>query len=673
MTGITADPKQTHALVVGIERYEIEGSDLDGPALDAREFRDYLVDEVGVPTAQIHLLLSPIEKNRRALDISERKAKEATRQRVRDAVRELRGRGGELLVVYWAGHGIINLEGQRLLFYADARDDDRQNLDLNSLLDSLSTSSFPDFRRQLVFVDACATYEEWSREYSDPEETFPKGDRWLGTPQFVLYAARLGQPAGNLAGRGLFSGKLLPRLKEQRLHWPPDVEHIADELCREFEDDDVAQMPAYYFKNWDGDEREKNPVGDEHCLIERERAEKLLDCACNLGIEPATLRRIYRDCAPRSLMFAWESKGAELRADTLLRSLILRLRTAAMTRGGSHPLLRLAMHLEREAVDDAVLIDWIHEAATALGISQEAVERQRQKTIQDAAGLTEAQSVLLVIVAPPRSTTGVPTPATDSFDVRAGLLMEPGTATDWQELEIRWLNPKGERYGLEELKSQIHLWAVECPDEPRIEVFLPEHLLDDGVDQWRRHSLRVRRSPALGRTHRVVVRSWDRTYDLTNPDYSFILASWRRNWERLDKCQRQCADLPAHVFQPEDFGVDGEAFKNKVGAGCACVAIERKPVVDPPVEAHVWLSGTPIALWRRGEPGDREDATRWRQWLDGLMEVKAAREWADRTHEARRGDGKGYGTEITLLYDNPCKLPLDAPASRRLRQPTRFS
>ncbi len=666
MTEITAGPKQTHALVVGIESYEMAGSDLDGPALDAHEFSAYLV-EVGVPAAQIHLLLSPIEKNRRVLDSSGPKANEATQELVGDAIRELQDRDGELLlVVYWAGHGIANLEDQRLLLYADARDDDRRHLNLDSLLVSLRTSAFQGFRRQLMFVDACAYHEEWDREFSDPEQGFAKGDK-LETPQFVLYAARLGQVAGNFGGRGVFFDKLLPRLKARR-DWPPDVENIAGALCREFEADGVAQRPAYYFKDWDGNIRENG--GAECCLIEREWAKKLLDCARKLEIKPATLRRIYRACAPDSLLFALDFESAVPKAGTLLRSLILRLRTAIESEG-CHPLLRLAMHLEREAVDNAELIDWIDEVARALGIRQEAVERQRQEAVQCAADWAKVQPVLLIVVAPPRPTATGPVPATDSLEVRAGLLQEPSTATDWQELKIDWLNPKGERYRLDELKPQIHSWVAGCPGELRVEVFLPEHLLDVGVDQWRPPS-RVRKPP-LGLTHRVVVRSWDRTYNTKDPEYEVTFASWRKNWECLEECRRQRAHLPAHVFQPEDFSDGGEVFQNKVGAGYVCVAIEAKPVVDPPVEAHVWLSGTPIALWRRDEPGDEEEATEWREWLDRLTALKTTREWASCIHDARRDSGIDYGTELTLLYDNPCKLPLNVPASGRLRQPTRSS
>ncbi len=666
MTRIRADPAKTHALVVGIERYEMEDSDLDGPALDARDFRDYLA-EVGVPVAQILLLLSPIEKNRQVLECPESPVGNATRQRVGEAIRQLQDRKGELLIVYWAGHGMSNLEGERRLFYADARDNDRRNLNLKSLLVSLSTSAFPGFQRHLVFVDACANYEEdWDREYSNPGETFATGDR-EETSQFVLYAAKLGQVAGNLQSRGLFFGKLLPRLKARR-GWPPDMENIAGELRQEFDNAGIPQRPAYYLKNWDEDERDKDPLAGAECsLIEREQATGLLHRARKFEIEPKKLRQIYRTYAPRSPLFALEPEGAEPEGDTLLRSLILRLSTAAMSREGSHPLLRFAMNLELEAPDSADLINWIDEFARDLGIYQEALERLRQEIVQRAAD----QPVLLVIVAPPRPTTMAPDPAADTFDVRAGLIMEPCTATDWKELEIRWLNPRGERYRLEELKSQIHLWAAECPGELRVEVFLPERLLDVGVDQWRPPS-RVRKPP-LGRTHRVIVRSWDRTYDATNPEYTVTLASWRRNWECLDRCQRQSADLPAHVFQAEDFGDDGEAFQNKVDEGRVCVAIERKPVVDPPVEAQVWLSGTPIALWRRGEPSDREAATKWREWLDRLMALKVAREWASSTHVARRASDHAFGSEITLLYDNPCKLPLDAPANGRLRQPTRFS
>ena len=42
-----ADPARTHAIVVGIETYGVRGwRDLDGPALDACRFTDWLLERV---------------------------------------------------------------------------------------------------------------------------------------------------------------------------------------------------------------------------------------------------------------------------------------------------------------------------------------------------------------------------------------------------------------------------------------------------------------------------------------------------------------------------------------------------------------------------------------------------------------------------------------------------
>jgi len=75
------EPANTHAIVVGIEEYDI-GPDwnLDGPALDAARFIRYLRDQ-HIPPGNITLFTKPLAKNRgeiAALDVPARAADSKT-------------------------------------------------------------------------------------------------------------------------------------------------------------------------------------------------------------------------------------------------------------------------------------------------------------------------------------------------------------------------------------------------------------------------------------------------------------------------------------------------------------------------------------------------------------------------------------------------------------------
>jgi Caspase domain len=144
----SADPAQTYALVVAIEKYDAGSAwNLDGPVTDALEFCQWLLAR-NVPREHIHLLLSPLEENVPAIEESKFEAQPATRSEIDKALTTLHDTKGDLLALFWAGHGVVNGEKDRRLFYADATSDNKRNLDLDSLLKSLGSSYFAGFPRQ---------------------------------------------------------------------------------------------------------------------------------------------------------------------------------------------------------------------------------------------------------------------------------------------------------------------------------------------------------------------------------------------------------------------------------------------------------------------------------------------------------------------------------------------
>jgi hypothetical protein len=264
--GNGVSPQRTCALVVGIERYEAGGAwDLDGPASDAARFTSWLLSR-GVPADRILLFLSPLEdKPPGVLLPAGVTAVPAGREPVTSAItRTLPEWRGDLLWLFWAGHGVLTRDDHLRLFFADATTDDKRNLDLNSLLTALRSDRYAGFARQIGVVDACQTYADRLQLATTlPAETLPYGQPLPGREQFFLYAASPGQVAVNLssARAGLFSQAVMAELVAAGGDgWPPDMDLVAAGLDRRFSDLRASGRPdqtptSFRWRPWAGGER----------------------------------------------------------------------------------------------------------------------------------------------------------------------------------------------------------------------------------------------------------------------------------------------------------------------------------------------------------------------------------------------------------------------------------
>lgn len=254
-----ARPDRTHALVVGVERYATgAGWDLPGPAADARRFTAWLRGH-GVPAANIALLLDALPgAGGPPVDVAEWPAgREAVQSQLLGA---LPAREGDLLWVFWGGHGVTDPQGHRRLFYADATPDDKRNLDLDAWLNAFTTDLLPGFPRQIWLVDSCQTFvEDLGFARTLPLDSPPGGDRLPGREQFVLLASAPGQRARNDPGlqTGAFSAAVLAELVAGG--WPADMDAVARRVIARFEDAaDPAQRPtSLWYRSSAGDVRRR--------------------------------------------------------------------------------------------------------------------------------------------------------------------------------------------------------------------------------------------------------------------------------------------------------------------------------------------------------------------------------------------------------------------------------
>ena len=272
-------PQTTFAAVIGIERYSAGPTwDIDGPASDAVRFLEFL-GKCGVPRANVWAFLAPllindIDLRKRAAPLA-RSVDEPTDEKITSFVtRDLPAISSETFFFFWSGHGIITIDGRRLLFTSDAIESDKRNLDLNGLMATLRTDRYPNLERQAFVVDACANYFP-SLDLNLPSKTFPQGDGIGKREQFALFAAAVGEYAKSVKAEkaGILTRELMAVLsaKQNAVNpsWPPDLPEAAQELAERFialrRDGKATQTPTtLWLRDWRGTEQSfkdfKSPV-----------------------------------------------------------------------------------------------------------------------------------------------------------------------------------------------------------------------------------------------------------------------------------------------------------------------------------------------------------------------------------------------------------------------------
>lgn len=260
-------PTNVHALIVGIEKYQA-GSEynLNGPANDALKFADWLLQH-GTKPEHIYLFLSPLEQNQRVLSEAQDRGL-APSLATRDAIDRTillrltsESSRGDLLYVFWGGHGIITKTEAtvRRLFFADTDDDTKWNLNVNSLVEALGTSTYgTGFPQQIFFIDACANafYQGLAQTMQGEasEVRFAASGEAERGEQFVLFASATYDTATNdsAGGTGHFSRSVLEHLQGESIC--PNMQQVIEEVQSDFLQQQ-KQPPVYWWSENGGNRR----------------------------------------------------------------------------------------------------------------------------------------------------------------------------------------------------------------------------------------------------------------------------------------------------------------------------------------------------------------------------------------------------------------------------------
>ncbi|MEH1900711.1 MAG: NB-ARC domain-containing protein,Caspase domain-containing protein [Nostoc sp.] len=253
-----AKPERTFGLIVGIEKYQESEWNVTGggPADDALKFAHWLHLH-GVPKENIRLCLSALEENHQLIGECGLTVEKATEQNISDIVTNfLSPKSGDLLYIFWAGHGLINSERERRLICADANQQNWQNLDLNSLLVLLGSDKF-QIRNHICIIDACANYvlELDGRPTNLGGKAFLSGEPRTDTQQFVLLATREGEQAkvNSENKTGYFSQAVREAFAAANGTFLPNMREVTEAVKQRFTSLDKKQLPTYFYsRSWNG-------------------------------------------------------------------------------------------------------------------------------------------------------------------------------------------------------------------------------------------------------------------------------------------------------------------------------------------------------------------------------------------------------------------------------------
>ena len=406
-------------------------------------------------------------------------------------------------------------------------------------------------------------------------------------------------------------------------------------------------------------------ISKPHVALDSQRAE-LFAIAKKVALADDELKKLYQASLP--VDFPPDSE-----AKTLL-PILQHLWDIPLQPDKTLPILDFVERLARQTNEGKVaneLRNWTDEIVTSLelGLQQADIDRMRNKLdIEPVA--TQGPPYLLVEVHPVQSSQN----KQKSFRVEVSFWRGKKHAaylhTDEEARPLKHIPAL-----LEDVLSNL---AVEIPAEMPdlvIEFFLPRELMSYGIDQWNKKH-KFFNEIKLGQHHIVVVRSLDRAKDPELQGY------WRRKWQLFQTLKKSDYQKTVWIWEEkkeEKKYEPLELYFSLIEAEYTCLGLPFRPTDDPPEDlllSEILAAGIPVALW----PRPRDDAPSYINGTQKMVEnilIKCIsnENLSDLPHliQKKRQQAKRNkhhpANYLTLLWDDPDRLPLKFNVNRRLPGP----
>jgi hypothetical protein len=244
--------EQTYAIVIAVESYASLGEawNLEGVGEQAAEFVKWLTADRGVPVTNVQVFQSGAKiRSFTDLGVPMGQIVNATGDLINKFIANIGAHWplGEILLIYWVGHGFVARDGGRRLIFGDAERNYKTNLDVGQLVQLLRSNLAGCFHRQIAFIDTCATFFEELQSSADlPPGGLNPGAPRQGIEQYFYFAAS----SGEYATKNAFGPRVLALLREVPAgEWPPAPRRLRDKIEDTFDriaaERSVEQQPVW--------------------------------------------------------------------------------------------------------------------------------------------------------------------------------------------------------------------------------------------------------------------------------------------------------------------------------------------------------------------------------------------------------------------------------------------
>ena len=265
---VAIDPARSLVLAVGLERYEYgKVMDLPGAAEEANRFAQWAVG-CGVPPERVLLACTRLDDSAPApTNVT---SIGTTREQLEKVIIGVDRLPGDLLMIFWCGHGVLNERDERALFTSDATPAHKTNVLVDEVSRYLASSRITGYSQQIMLIDACANFvQEMAFDAGLPRHTLPGGMRRI-IGQDEYFSAAVGQFAGfdPIRRQATFSTAALEWLEQHSAGvLPPDIKALTrhvDGVMADLREAGGHQTPVYRRVRLSGNlEIDGAPVGDD--------------------------------------------------------------------------------------------------------------------------------------------------------------------------------------------------------------------------------------------------------------------------------------------------------------------------------------------------------------------------------------------------------------------------